>query len=117
MDGSLSALMDGEVYILQQDQEFTAPCDLIVTGWEEVESDEELDPFESAELVPTLEKSGSVAFKLPHADLSQGYACVVGRLRHYAACLGRETRHWEHNSYKGDPPVFSFQLKPEEEDE
>jgi hypothetical protein len=114
--GSLSALMDGEEHELVVGNHFTAPANRVVSGWDEVEEDVELDPFESPELAPILVATGETPVKLPFADLSQGYACLVMRLRNYASIMEMETRHYERNQYVPRvPPMFTFQRKNDEE--
>lgn len=113
----LSELFDGEMHFLKPDEDFSTASHGYVADWEEIDEEEDLDPYETAILVPVLRRRPAV---YPNGE-PEGWAeqrawgSLSVKMGSLAAVLGFKREQYQHNEFDANKILvarrYSFVLK------
>jgi len=112
---SLSGIWDGERHLLEPDVHF--PSDgarMVIDGWEDLEEEDVLSPFESPSREPILRETGSPRSELaqkrfPNAPMEQAWGSLSIVLTALAKVVGVDKKQYQNIDHKNDTITWSFQ--------
>lgn len=112
---SLSGIWDGEKHLLEPDVHF--PSDGardVIDGWEELEEEDDLSPFESPSRDVVLRTTGSPRSDLdrkrfPMADTEQAWGALAVALTALATIVGVDKKQYQEIDHKTNTHNWSFQ--------
>lgn len=115
----LADLFDGEMHLLEPGEDFTWPVDKVIVGWEEVDEDEPLGPYESPALEPVFSDTPYLHgawLKEPRDkekhQIGQGWGSFSVAMSTFVH-LTKSQKHQMQRCFRSPAPdVFEFQFKP-----
>lgn len=111
---NLSEIWDGEVHYFQPGEDF--PDDgarLIVAGWEDLDQEEALSPFESPSVAPVIRETGDVArdTRRPLAGTEQAWGSLSVKLTSFSRIIGAPKDQYQLINHRDNIVRWSFQTK------
>lgn len=114
---TLASLWDGELHWLDpQDGYFpTTGAAQIIYGWEELEEEDILSPFESPSVEPLLRDTGSPNPdpRFPQASLEQAWGTLSIHLTALATILGTPKKQYQHVNHNTKPATSTWSFQSE----
>lgn len=110
MSTTLGGLWDGERHLLEPGEHFlTTGCTLVVLGYEELEEEDVLSPFESASQTPKLLDTGHVADpRFSQRETEQAWGSLSTILTSFAAIAEMPKKQYQENDVTNNTTVWSF---------
>jgi hypothetical protein len=95
---NLSAMFDGEEHWLELDEHFLSDgATKVIDGWEELEEEDVLSPFESPSATPILRDTGRAPDpRFPHAQAEQAWGAFSISLTALANICQFEKKQYQH---------------------
>lgn len=115
MSVSLSGVWDGKRHLLEPDVHFSSEgARLVIDGWEELEEEDVLSPFESPSREPILRMTGSPRSdndrkRYPNADAEQAWGGLSITLTALAKVMGVDKKQYQNIDHKENTVTWSFQ--------
>lgn len=112
---SMSGMFDGELHWLEPDEYFPSTgATLVVDGWEELEEEDVLSPFESASQMPILRETGvdrgeAYRAKFPLQQTEQAWGSLSVQLGALCTILDVPKKQYQHVDPNTNQSRWSFQ--------
>lgn len=112
---SLSGIWDGEYHLLEPDEHFpSSGAKMVIDGWEELEEEDVLSPFESPSREPILRETGSPRSEIdrqrfPLRDTEQAWGSLSVVLGALSRVVEMPRKQYQNINHKTNEVSWSFQ--------